>query len=102
MRGAETIILHPRLPGGRDGAQNWGEDVEIKGVIPYPRTSSELDEGGTVIGENVFVPGDAGAAIKSTDNVTLRGVRYALDGKPGDYRKAGRRKGVILVLKGVQ
>jgi hypothetical protein len=102
MKGTEKILLHPRLPGGRDGAQSWGPDVEIAGVIPFPRTSTELDEGGTVIGENIFIPGDLGAAIKSTDNVTLRGVRYALDGKPGDYRKAGRRKGVLLILKGVQ
>ena len=101
MRGNETIILHPFVRKVRDVVE-WDDDVSIEGCIPYPRTSSELDEGGTIIGENVFVPGDAGAAIKSTDNVTLRGVRYALDGKPGDLRKGGRRKGVLLILKAVQ
>lgn len=102
-RAAEDITLHPNTGKSREGVQTWGPDVLLEAAaIPWPRTSNDLEEGGSIIGENVFIPGDRGAAIKASDQVTLRGVRYGIDGKPGDLRKAGRRKGVLLNLVAVQ
>lgn len=101
MRGNETITVIPNTGKDREGVDTWGASYDIEGCIPWPRTSDELEQGGTVIGENVFVPA-GGEAIKAQDNVTLRDVRYAVDGKPGDLRKSGRRKGVLLVLKAIQ
>lgn len=101
MRGNETITVHPHTGQDREGVDTWGANYDVPGCIPWPRTSDELDEGGTVIGENVFVPA-GGAAIGEKDNVTLRGTRYAVDGKPGDFRKSGRAKGVLVLLKGIR
>lgn len=103
MRGNETITVHPHTGQDREGVDTWGDDYDVEGVIPWPRTSNELDRGGTVIGENIFVPAGAGGDdIEDLDNVTLRGIRYAVDGKPGDLRKSGRRKGLLVLLKAVQ
>lgn len=101
MRGNETITVIPNTGQDRDGVDTFGEPYDIEGCIPYPRPSDDLEEGGTIIGENVFVPAGA-EAVKSSDNVELRGTRYAVDGKPGDFRKSGRRKGILLILKAIQ
>jgi hypothetical protein len=102
VRGAEDVIVHPYAGKDREGVDSWGADVVLaRAGIPYPRSSSDLEEGGTIVGENVFIPGDAGAAITSKDNITLRGVRYRIDGRPSDLRKSGRRKGVIVQLGAV-
>lgn len=101
MRGNETITVFPHTGQDRDGIDTYGTEYDVEGCIPWPRTSDELSEGGTVIGENVFVPA-GGAAIKAQDNVVLREVRYAVDGKPGDFRKSGRAKGVLVLLKAIQ
>lgn len=101
MRGNETITVFPHTGKDRDGIDSFGPSYDVPGCIPYPRTSDELAQGGTVIGENVFVP-TGGSAIKAQDNVTLRGTRYAVDGKPGDFRKSGRAKGVLVLLKAIQ
>ena len=102
MIGQETITVHPHAGQDREGVDTWGVDYDVKGVIPWPRTSDELDQGGTIIGENVFIPPGPGEAIEDLDNVTLRGIRYAVDGKPGDLRKSGRKKGTLVLLKAVQ
>lgn len=103
MRAAESITLHPHTGKDREGVDSWGADVVLENAaIPYPRTTEgDLQEGGTVVGENVWIPGDRGAAITSEDNITLRGVRYRIEGRPTDIRKAGRRKGVLVQLGAV-
>lgn len=102
MIAAEDIILHPNNGKDREGVDTWGADVLLeRAAIPYPRTSDDLEEGGTIVGENVWIPGDRGATIKSEDNITLRGTRYRIEGRPADIRKAGRRKGVLVQLGGV-
>ena len=102
MRGSEDVIVHPYAGKDREGVDSWGTDVILeKAGIPYPRSSEDLEDGGTIVGENVFIPGDAGAAIKPQDNITLRGVRYRIEGRPADLRKAGRRKGILVQLGGV-
>ena len=99
MIASEDIIVHPHTGKDREGVDTWGTDVVLaKAAIPYPRSSSDLEEGGTIVGENVWIPGDRGASIKSSDNITLRGVRYRIEGRPEDIRKAGRRKGVLVQL----
>lgn len=102
MRGSEDVIVHPYGGKDRQGVDSWGADILLERAgIPYPRSSTDLEEGGTIIGENVFIPGDAGAAITSEDNITLRGVRYHIEGRPEDLRKSGRRKGILVQLGGV-
>lgn len=99
MRGTETAIVHPSTGKDRNGVDTWGPNRTVEGVIPWPRTSAELDDGGTHIGENVLFP--PGSVVKNGDNVTLRGVRYAVDGRPGDLRLRGRKRGLLVLLKGV-
>jgi hypothetical protein len=102
VRGAEDVIVHPYAGKDREGVDSWGADVLLERAgIPYPRSSDDLEEGGTIVGENVFIPGDIGATITSKDNITLRGVRYRVEGRPADLRKSGRRKGVLVQLGGV-
>lgn len=99
MIASEDIIVHPHAGKDREGVDSWGADIPLeKAAIPYPRSSSDLDEGGTIVGENIWIPGDRGATIKSDDNITLRGTRYRIEGRPADIRKAGRRKGVLVQL----
>lgn len=102
MRAAEDITVHPHAGQDREGVDSWGDDVVLeRAAIPYPRSSDDLTEGGTIVGENVFVPGDRGAFIKSADNITLRGTRYRIEGRPEDLRKSGRRKGILVQLGAV-
>ena len=103
MQAAEDIIWYANLGKDREGVDSWADPVTYeRSAIPWPRTSAELDEGGTVIGENVWMPGSRGVDISAEDQIILRGVRYALDGKPGEIRKAGRIKGFLLTLKAIQ
>jgi hypothetical protein len=96
---AEDITLHPHAGKDREGVDSWGADVVLtRAAIPYPRSSDDLAEGGTIVGENIWIPGDRGATIKSEDNITLRGTRYRIEGRPADIRKTGRRKGVLVQL----
>lgn len=102
MRGSEDITVHPYAGKDREGVDSWGDDVILeKAAIPYPRSSDDLEEGGTIVGENVFIPGDAGEDITSEDNITLRGVRYRIEGRPADLRRNARRKGILVQLGGV-
>lgn len=103
MRAVENIIVHPHTGKDREGVDTWGTDLVLEqAAIPYPRsTEGDLEDGGTIVGENVWIPGDRGATITSEDNITLRGVRYRIEGRPADIRKAGRRKGVLVQLGGV-
>lgn len=99
MIASEDITVHPHTGKDREGVDSWGADVVLeRAAIPYPRSSDDLETGGTVVGENIWIPGDRGATIKSEDNITLRGVRYRIEGRPADIRKAGRRKGVLVQL----
>lgn len=103
MRGSEDVTVHPYGGKDREGVDSWGADVLLaKAGIPYPRTTEgDLDDGATIVGENVFIPGDVGAAITSQDNITLRGTRYRIEGRPVDLRRGGRRKGILVQLGGV-
>jgi hypothetical protein len=102
MMASEDIIVHPHAGKDREGVETWAADVLLeRAAIPYPRSSSDLEEGGTIVGENVWIPGDRGAFIRSVDNITLRGVRYRIEGQPADIRKAGRHKGVLVQLGAV-
>lgn len=101
MRGTETIKIFRGAKVDSLDSVDAGDEVahhEEPHCIVWPRTSEELGKGTVIIeGENVFTP--PGADVLATDQVELRGVRYDVEGKPGDYRMRGRQRGLLVVLK---
>lgn len=106
MRGTETIVVHrPTVVFGRTGeVTTWAAPRAVKGCIIVPRTAGdELNDrqNTTIIGIVVYAP--PGTDVKATDEVTARGVRWRVDGEPGDYRSAGgQRKTVAVNLRRVE
>lgn len=106
MRGTEIIVVHrPSTERDRFGqAAGFLPDRPVRGCVIVPRTSSEdasqrTDQ--TIIGVTVYAPG--GTDIVATDQITARGVRWQVDGMPGDYRSAGgQRKAVAVNLRRVE
>src|ERR1043165_2473275 len=97
MKPKITATAPPSTGKNRDGDPGWGDDFDIAGVLAWPATSAELDDGGTITSD-IFIYTPKGAAeIKAVDNVTVRGVRYSVDGVPGSYADFG--KGTIVKLK---
>lgn len=84
----ETVTLHRRTLGSPDSDGNdtyTDSDTTIRGVAVYPRESTELVQGGdlNIIGlVAVFKPA---ITLAATDELTVRGVRWAVDGDPGQY-----------------
>lgn len=97
MRGTESIIIHRPSGTNRYGEQTGWTNRTVLGCIIVPRTSSELDnrQVTTIVGVTVYAP--PGTNVKSTDQVTTRGVRWQVDGEPGDYRSAGGRRKVVAI-----
>jgi hypothetical protein len=85
----ETVTV--LRPGGRDdfGDPLPGTEHAIAGCLFAPRGSSESsDFANTVItGAQLFAP--AGADIRATDQVRIRGVVYDVEGDVGDWGAAG-------------
>lgn len=107
MRGTETIVVHRPLAANRFGeAGGWEADREVTGCIIVPRSESGVDETTfrqqtTIVGVTVYAP--PFTDVEPTDQVTARGVRWQVDGEPGDYRSAGgRRKVVAIQLRRVE
>jgi hypothetical protein len=84
----ETVTLHRRPVGtpNSDGNDTYTDtDTTISGVAVYPRESTELVQGGdlNIVGlVAVFVPA---ITVAATDELTVRGTRWAIDGDPGQY-----------------
>jgi hypothetical protein len=84
----ETVIIHSRTLGTPDGDGNdtWVDsDSTVNGVTVYPRASVELVQGQdtNIIGLTaVFIPA---VSVLATDELTVRGERWSVDGLPGQY-----------------
>lgn len=98
--GVETLVVHrPSSTLDRFGDPTSTEpDREVEGcaIVPRPAAGEDADPRSmTVIaGLQAFCPPDAD--IRATDQVTVRGRRYEVDGEPGDFR--ARRTGASKVL----
>lgn len=102
----ETVTRIRATPGGYD---QYGDplpgttsELEIPGCALAPRYSHEQTEPGrraVIEGLTLFTP--PGADILPGDNVTARGIRYLVDGEPGDWRSpyTGINRGVEITLR---
>jgi hypothetical protein len=107
----ETVTLHRSGVTGQDeyGNDVYGlVDIPIHGCAVWPRSSSrqgtseDNDARFTVIsGLNVLVP--PGVEVTPTDEMTVRGERWEVDGEPGRWRSffTGREAGTELALRRV-
>lgn len=83
----ETVVLHSRTLGtpDSDGNDTYSDtDTTLKAAV-YPRFSAELVQGEdlNVIGlVAVFKPA---ITVTPTDELTVRGERWAIDAMPGQY-----------------
>ncbi len=84
----EAVTQHKRTVGTRDadGNETWTDtDKRYANVAVYPRVSVELVQGQdtNIIGLTaVFMPP---ITVAATDEFTVRGDRWAVDGLPGQY-----------------
>jgi hypothetical protein len=83
----ETVTHHKRTPGTRNAdGETWVDaDKRYSNVAVYPRVSVELVQGQdtNIIGLTaVFQPA---IPVAATDEFTVRGERWAVDGLPGQY-----------------
>lgn len=85
----ETVVIHSRVLGDEpdsEGNDTWTDsDTTHEGVTVYPRESVELVQGQdtTITGLTaVFIPA---VTVLATDEVTVRGERWTVDGTPGQY-----------------
>lgn len=84
----ETVTLHSRTLGtpDADGNDVWVDtNTTITGTAVYPRFSQELVQGQdqNIIGlVAVFKPA---IVVAATDELTVRGERWAIDADPGQY-----------------
>jgi hypothetical protein len=96
----ETVVQHARGVTGQDGDGNdvYGDtDTTHERVTLYPRESVEFVQGQdlNVIGlVAVFIPA---VSVANTDEFTARGVRWAVDGEPAQYRSSLSGKTVTKV-----
>lgn len=84
----ETVTVHSRTRGAPDSDHNetWTDaDTSHAGTAVYPRESVELVQGQdtNIVGlVAVFKPA---ITVAQTDELTVRGERYAIDGEPGQF-----------------
>lgn len=99
MDGSQTIQVKPYVSRDSHGDVTYGDPFTVDGVIVWPRTSDELERGGTIIdGQNVYIqPGKPIPNAK--DQVIYDGKTYDIDGKPGEYPLGGEFH-TLVVLKG--
>jgi hypothetical protein len=106
----ETVIHHPHVRDDRNAHGKlvpvYGPDVEIEHVAVAPGRQTEAASGGesTVTVEwTLYVP-DPSVTIGARDHVTVRGVKYAVEGDmAGPWRNPfnGRTPGSVVELKKV-
>ena len=107
----ETVVIHPYVEdGGRDDYNNpapgWGDDIPRHFCAVSPRVEEE-DKGGhnrTVIVEGYDVYDTVDSPVGPYDEVTVRGVRYAVDGQVARWRNpfTAGPSGCMFKLKRVE
>lgn len=99
MDGTQVIQIKPFVSRTSHGDVTYGPPVTVRDVIVWPRTSEELERGGTIIdGQNVYIqPGKPIPNAK--DQIVYDGKTYDIDGVPGEYPLGGEFH-TLVVLKG--
>lgn len=75
--------------------------VDVHGCVVWPRESSELAGGRDTVTSGLNVLAPPGTAVKATDQVTVDGVTYDVDGEPavwGPSPFTGTQAGVLVTL----
>lgn len=84
----ETVVLHTRSVTGQDALGNdtlTAVDVTVTGCGFDPGGSTENVQGQDLVTSQptLYVPAETGVGV--VDAVTVRGVRYEVDGQPASY-----------------
>lgn len=95
-----TVVRKPRVDKLKP-TSGVEQRFDIEGCIVWPRAAVEEGRGWIQkAGQNVFAP--AGSDIRPDDEVIVRGLRYSVEGIPGDFRsRRGKRKGLLVNLERV-
>lgn len=102
----ETAVLHQHNGSTRDGD---GNDIPSFTDIPVdkgafdPGGSTELVQGQDIVSAQPRWFPPAGVVVAPVDQVTIRGVRYEVDGQPADFLNpfTGWHPGMVVNLKAV-
>jgi hypothetical protein len=102
----DPVILHGRIVTGRD---SYGDDIYTD--VDVAAQSQAFDPGGSVEsvqGQDLIVTQptvylEPGASVDGVSAVTVRGVRYDVDGTPAVWVSpfTGLQRGVVVRLKRV-
>ena len=94
-----TVIRKPRVDRLSSAPTGAAPEHNVVGCAVLPRTSHEEDRGWVVVeGRMVIAP--YGADVLASDQVSVDGVTWDVDGEPGDYEdKKARGKATIFYLK---
>lgn len=101
-RGNETVVISRAPTIDRLGDKVPGSVVgSLTSCIVWPRESTEDANRGVIIldGYTVWAPAPIAIEVRATDTVALRGKDWNIEGVPGDFRKNGRKLGLMLMLK---
>lgn len=107
MTGETITVVRPATTTDRYGnaISDWtsATRTDIDGCAVAPRSSSEDNIGrqAVIVGLTVYAP--AGADIRPTDRLEVRGDDYEVDGDVGDWRNpfTGSRPGLEVPVKRV-
>ena len=106
----ETVIVHPYMEdAGRDNYNNpvpgFGEDIVRPHCAVSPRVEPEDRDrrSRTMVIEGYDVYDTYGSPVTAYDEVTVRGVRYEVDGEVARWRNpfTGSQPGCMFKLKRV-
>lgn len=104
----ETVIVHPLIDGAEDAHGNptteWGPDIRRDHCAIEPRVhevETELGRSAVVYGFTVYDTFDS--PVTDRDEMTVRGVRYMVDGEIARWVNpyTGKPKGAVITVKRV-
>lgn len=98
-KGTEDVVVHRPSTVDRLGDRVPGEVVgTLERCIIFPRSTDETGGRGriTIDGQTVWAPAPNAVIPDSGDEVEIRGELYAIEGAVGDWRKRGRKKGLLF------
>lgn len=98
-----TVILHTRLV---DGADEYNNTTRVDADVPFERCATwagpsvESPQGATTVITDRTVVLPHGTAVAPTDQITVLGERYRVEGKPKDDVSpfSGWAPGVVVEL----
>lgn len=102
----EPVTIRQRIPAGLDAYGNavfTDQTTIVTGCAFSPGLSIEATQGRDTITSQPVAYLPAGTAVAGIDALTVRGVRYEVDGTPNVWRSpfTGVTRGIEVRLKGV-